>query len=85
VAENVDRDALMRIVEHGTPQNLPVLRHQASGNRLQGRGDGSDAEETELVRDGDAPTSNPVPTAPQGSEMNGPQDLKPAASLKAEA
>ena len=85
VAENVDRDALMRIVEHGTPKNLPVLRFQATGNRLQGRGDGSDAEETELVRDGDAPTSNPVPTAPQGSEMNGPQDLKPAASLKAEA
>jgi adenosylcobyric acid synthase len=31
VAENVDREALLRLVDDGPPSGLPVLRHQISG------------------------------------------------------
>ncbi len=35
VAENVDREALLRLVEGGTLEGLPILRLQASGLRTQ--------------------------------------------------
>ena len=35
IAENVDKEALMRLVEGGVPEELPILRLQASGRRLQ--------------------------------------------------
>ena len=85
VAENVDREALLRTVEAGAPADLPILRFQASGLRPQGRGGGSDAEETQLVRDGDGPMSDPVPTMSHGSETNGARNPKPEVSLKADA
>jgi adenosylcobyric acid synthase len=42
VADHVDREALMRLIDDGHPSGLPVVRHQASGNRPQeGDGDGT--------------------------------------------
>ena len=42
VADHVDRDAMMRLIDDGQPAGLPVVRLQASGFRPQeGNGDGS--------------------------------------------
>ncbi len=42
VADHVDRDAMMRLIDDGQPGGLPVVRLQASGFRPQeGNGDGS--------------------------------------------
>ena len=35
VADYVDREALMRLIDDGLPSGLPLVRHQASGYRLQ--------------------------------------------------
>jgi adenosylcobyric acid synthase len=35
VADNVDREALMRLIDDGAPSGLPVVRLQATGYRLQ--------------------------------------------------
>jgi adenosylcobyric acid synthase len=35
LADNVDRDALMRLIDGGSPSGLPIVRLQATGHRLQ--------------------------------------------------
>ena len=35
VAENIDREALLRLIDDGPPDDLPVVRHQVSGFRSQ--------------------------------------------------
>jgi adenosylcobyric acid synthase len=42
VADHVDRDAVMRLIDDGPPYGLPVVRHQASGfEHQEGNGDGT--------------------------------------------
>jgi len=83
VAENVDREALLRIVENGAPRELPVLRLQASGFRHQGSGDGMGTTRTESGPNGKASTADLVGPAEPTLDPNGPQNLEPeTCSLK---
>ena len=77
VAENVDGEALMRIVENGAMQDLPILRHQAVGFRHQEGGSGTDFAWIEPAPNGEASTAAPVGSAEPSSTPNGPQNLKP--------
>ena len=79
VAENVDREALLRIVENGAPRELPVLRLQASGFRHQGSGDGMGTTRTESGPNGKASTADLVGPAEPTLDPNGPQNLEPEA------
>jgi adenosylcobyric acid synthase len=83
VAENVDGEALLRIVEGGAPQNLPVLRLQASGF-------GHQEDDGETDPDGKTSSADAVGPARLASDTNGSQNLEPETrspnpSLKAEA
>jgi adenosylcobyric acid synthase len=35
IADNIDREALLRLIDHGPPSGLPIVRHQASGIKPQ--------------------------------------------------
>jgi adenosylcobyric acid synthase len=64
VADHVDREALLKLIDEGAPHGSPVVRHQVSGIRLQ---QGKEGEPS----DGQASGSN-------DSSLTGatPQDLK---------
>ena len=89
VAENVDREALLRTVEAGAPAGLPILRFQASGVRHR------EDNETELARtesgpNGKASSPEPIKPATPTLDTNGHQNLQPETSglkpsLKADA
>ena len=90
VAENVDREALLRTVEAGAPRGLPTVRLQASGLTHQDNGgDETDPARTESRPNGTASSEDAAgPTRPP-SEANGARDLQPETpgpkpSLKAE-
>ncbi len=74
VAENVDREALLRLIDDGPPPGLPVIRLQASGfGHQQGAADyGAFAEKKAMSANGEAPTAEQ--SASDGA--NGIQDLK---------
>jgi adenosylcobyric acid synthase len=74
VAENVDREALLRLINDGPPPGLPVIRLQASGfGHQQGAADyGAFAEKKAMSANGEAPTAEQ--SASDGA--NGIQDLK---------
>ncbi len=74
VAENVDREALLRLIDDGPPPGLPVIRLQASGfGHQQGAADyGAFAEKKAMTANGEAPTTEQ--SASDGA--NGIQDLK---------
>ena len=74
VAENVDREALLRLIDDGPPPGLPVIRLQASGfGHQQGAADyGAFAKKKAMSANGEAPTAEQL--ASDGA--NGIQDLK---------
>ena len=74
VAENVDREALLRLIDDGPPPGLPVIRLQASGfGHQQGAVDyGAFTEKKAMSANGEAPTAEQ--SASDGA--NGIQDLK---------
>jgi adenosylcobyric acid synthase len=76
VAENVDREALLRLIDDGPPPGLPVVRLQASGVRHQERGS------VEPEPNGKAPTRGPVVSADPTVETSGPKNLKPPAKAE---
>jgi adenosylcobyric acid synthase len=58
VADHVDRDALMRLIDEGQPAGLPLVRLQATGVRHQeGNGDG---ELTGAAEPADLPANAPA-------------------------
>jgi adenosylcobyric acid synthase len=57
IADNVDRDALMRLIDEGQTERLPIVRHQASGIRHQ-QGDSNGAPVAENVRPAGAGTTS---------------------------
>ncbi|HEV2741514.1 MAG TPA: cobyric acid synthase [Rubrobacter sp.] len=59
VAENVDREALLRTVEAGAPAGLPVLSLQLSGLSGQQTAEGDRARMESPRKNGQAPTSGP--------------------------
>jgi hypothetical protein len=74
VAENVDREALLRLIDDGPPDDLPVVRLQASGFRLQQSAGDYDVSVPE-----EAPFANretPEADCSASDGANGIQDLK---------
>ena len=86
VAENVDGEALLRIVEGGAPGDMPVLRLRATGFRYQEDNGETDFARTESGSKGGASTPDPVGSAePGGSRNLEPETCGPKPTLKAEA
>ena len=91
VAENVDREALLRTIEAGAPRGLPTFRLQASGFRYQDNGgDETGSARTESRPNGTAPSEDAAgPTRPplgtNGARDPEPETPGPKPSLKAEA
>jgi adenosylcobyric acid synthase len=79
ISENVDRNALLSLIEDGPPDDLPVVRLQASGIRHQANGDETSVGRVESRSNGEAPTLNPVVPAAPTVEANEPKNLKPPA------
>jgi adenosylcobyric acid synthase len=78
IAENVDRDALLRLIDDGQPSGLPVVRLRATGIRHQEQTTNGKAPCTEASPEGngDASDSHEVtPAAPSGLQAT----LKPDA------
>jgi adenosylcobyric acid synthase len=74
ISENVDREALLRLIEDGAPDDRPVVRLQVSGVRHQ-QGASGDASLTEKT----PPTNgwaSPTGCSAAGGAANGTQDLK---------
>ena len=59
VAENVDREALLRTMEAGAPAGLPVLSLQLSGLSAQQTAGGDRARVGSPRKNGQAPTAGP--------------------------
>jgi adenosylcobyric acid synthase len=75
IAENIDREALMGLIYDGPSPGLPVIRHQASGIRLQEE-NSNGASEADNVRLADAE----VPSAASSAAMDTmPANLMPDA------
>ena len=70
ISENVDRDALLRLIENGPSNDLPVVR-------LQANGDETSVGRAESGSNGEASTLDPVVLASPTVEANGPKNLKP--------
>ena len=82
VAENVDREALLGILEGGAPAGLPTVRLQkAPDPGHEGHDGGADAAGPKTRQGGEAPATEPVGPVEPWSGMDEPRDLKP--SLKA--
>jgi adenosylcobyric acid synthase len=62
IADNVDRDALMCLIDDGPPSGLPVVRHQASGIGHQ-QGDSNGVSVAEKARPTGAETPRPASSA----------------------
>ncbi len=62
IADNVDRDALMRLIDDGSPADLPVIRHQATGIRPQ-QGNSNGASVAEELRPAATETTSPASSA----------------------
>ena len=77
VEENVDGEALLRVVEDGAPSGLPILGRQASGFRHQGSGYGMGAAPAEQGSNGEIPRHDPVGPARPNFDANGPENLEP--------
>jgi adenosylcobyric acid synthase len=70
VAENVDRDALLRLIDGGPPSGLPVI----VGGRQGVRGEASTAEASPSGNGAGAPLSAPVAVALPGGRERGPRE-----------
>ncbi|MDP8946477.1 MAG: cobyric acid synthase [Actinomycetota bacterium] len=75
VADNVDREALLRLIDDGPPPGLPVIR-------LQERGGESTGMRMESEPNGKAPTLGPVVSADPTVETSGSKNLKPPAKAE---
>jgi adenosylcobyric acid synthase len=69
ISENVDREALLRLIDDGPPHDLSVVRLQASGIRHQQRDSNADSAGGEVTT-----SASPALTMP-GADSDGP-DLK---------
>jgi adenosylcobyric acid synthase len=79
VAENVDREALLRLIDAGPPFGLPVVGLQVSGNRHQVGGSATTVGRSEARSHGPLSTLDPVVSAELALETNGPENLEPEA------
>ena len=68
VAENVDRDALLRLIDDGQPSGLPAVRLQVSGYRHQEQTTNGEAPAPEASprTNGDATSTHTVTSAEPG-------------------
>jgi adenosylcobyric acid synthase len=77
VADHVDREAFMRLIDEGQPRDFPVIRLQATGYRLQeGEGEASDTQAVS-GSNGDGPLTGPA--EPANLPATTLKDLKPDA------
>jgi adenosylcobyric acid synthase len=77
VADHVDREAFMRLIDEGAPRDFPVIRLQATGYRLQeGEGEASDTQAVS-GSNGDGPLTGPA--EPANLPATTLKDLKPDA------
>jgi adenosylcobyric acid synthase len=83
VAENIDREALLRLINDGPPDDLSVVRLQVSGIRYHESGGESTGMRMKPVQDGNAPKLGPVASADPTVETSGPKNLKPPAKADA--
>jgi adenosylcobyric acid synthase len=79
VAENVDREALLRLIDGGPPSGLPVVGHQASGSRHQESGEPPVGPTSVPGSNGQLSTLDPVGPVAPAVEANGPENLEPDA------
>jgi adenosylcobyric acid synthase len=75
ISENVDQNALLRLIENGPPDDLPIVRLQASGSGHQHGGSNGDAPAREAPPNGKAATSASPALVTPGADPDGP-DLK---------
>jgi adenosylcobyric acid synthase len=75
ISENVDQNALLRLIEDGPPDDLPIVRLQASGSGHQHGGSNGDAPAREAPPNGKAATSASPALVTPGADPDGP-DLK---------
>jgi adenosylcobyric acid synthase len=79
VSENVDREALLRLIDEGQPSGLPFVRLQVSGNRHQESGEPPVGPARASGSNGQVSILDPVVPAAPAVEANGPENLKPDA------
>ena len=77
IAENTDRDALMRLIHDGPPSGLPVIGHQATGIRPQ-EGNSDGASMAEALQPAGAETTSPASSTFAAIDTM-PANLKPEA------
>jgi adenosylcobyric acid synthase len=75
ISENVDQNALLRLIEDGPPDDLPIVRLQASGSGHQHGDSNGDAPAREAPPNGKAATSASPALVTPGADPDGP-DLK---------
>jgi adenosylcobyric acid synthase len=69
VADHVDREALMRMIDEGQPESLPFVSSQLSAFRGQQAVDGAASEEGSCLEEGDVSVSTQLAfTTPSGVE-----------------
>jgi adenosylcobyric acid synthase len=76
VAENVDREALLRVISDGAPDGLPILRHQVSGFGHQESKGEPDDRRTIPGSNGEASVPGHARHAAPASSANGFENLK---------
>ena len=82
VAENIDQEALLRLIDDGPPHDLSVVRLQVSGIRYQESGGESTGVRMEPEPNGKTPTLGPVVSADPTVETREPKNLKPPAKAE---
>jgi adenosylcobyric acid synthase len=70
IADHVDREALLRLIDEGAHPGFPVVRHQGSGNETS-------VALADTKSTGEAPLSNPSGFAAPVGVANGQENLKP--------
>jgi adenosylcobyric acid synthase len=79
VSENVDREALLRLIDAGPPSGLPFVRLQVAGGRRQESGEPPIGPASVTGSNGQVTILDPVVPAAPAVEANGPENLKPEA------
>ena len=77
IADHVDREALLRLIDEGARPGFPIVRHQVSGIRHQGSGNETSVALADTKSTGEAPLSNPSAFAAPVGVANGQENLKP--------
>ncbi len=76
IAENVDREALLRVISDGPPDDLPIIRHQTSGFRRQENGSESADWRMKAGSNGEVSALDSARFAGPDIGPNGPKYLK---------